>query len=273
MSPLSMRCAPNQSTATLDTLMTSMTSGNISAISLPTASETSVRSVLAPPKRSCSCSSRTNARMTRMPVICSRITRLTSSMLSCMARNSGRIREMMMPTPMTRAGITASSRPDSGTSSRSARMMPPTIMIGAETIIVKVISASICTCWTSLVVRVISDGAPKWPTSRAEKSCTRSKMAARMSRPSRHGDLRSEVDGADGADDLHQRDGEHDAADAHDVAGVALDHAVVDDVGVERGQVERGEGLHQLQQHDQGELPFIGGRCRRSSLISMRALS
>ena len=48
-------------------------------------------------------------------------------------------------------------------------MMPPTHMIGAVTIIVKVISTSICTCWTSLVVRVISDGAPNLPTSRAEK--------------------------------------------------------------------------------------------------------
>ena len=61
--------------------------------------------------------------------------------------------------------------------------MPPTHMIGAETISVKVSSTSIWTCWTSLVVRVISDGAPNWPTSRAEKSCTWAKMAPRMSRP------------------------------------------------------------------------------------------
>jgi hypothetical protein len=39
-------------------------------------------------------------------------------------------------------------------------------MIGAATIIVQVISTSICTCWTSLVLRVISDGAPIWATSR-----------------------------------------------------------------------------------------------------------
>ena len=37
-------------------------------------------------------SSRTNARITRMPVICSRSTRLIVSMRSCMSRNSGRIR-------------------------------------------------------------------------------------------------------------------------------------------------------------------------------------
>lgn len=62
-------------------------------------------------------------------------------------------------------------------------MMPPTHMIGADTSRVNVIRASICTCWTSLVVRVISDGAPKWPISRAEKDWTRSKTAPRMSRP------------------------------------------------------------------------------------------
>lgn len=76
------------------------------------------------------------------------------------------------------------SRPDSGTSWFSAMITPPTHMIGAETIIVNVISTSIWTCWTSLVVRVISEGAPNVPTSRAEKDCTRSKTAARMSRPS-----------------------------------------------------------------------------------------
>lgn len=62
--------------------------------------------------------------------------------------------------------------------------MPPTHMMGADTIRVNDISTSIWTCWTSLVVRVMRDGAPKWPTSRAENDCTRSKTAARTSRPS-----------------------------------------------------------------------------------------
>lgn len=62
-------------------------------------------------------------------------------------------------------------------------MIPPTHMIGADTSSVNVIRVSIWTCWTSLVVRVISEGAPNWPTSRAENDCTRSKMAPRMSRP------------------------------------------------------------------------------------------
>ena len=62
-------------------------------------------------------------------------------------------------------------------------MMPPTHMIGAAIIIVHVITTSICTCCTSLVLRVISDGAPKCATSRAENSPTRRKIAPRRSRP------------------------------------------------------------------------------------------
>ena len=38
--------------------------------------------------------------------------------------------------------------------------IPPTHMIGAATSIVQVVSTSICTCCTSFVHRVISDGAP-----------------------------------------------------------------------------------------------------------------
>ncbi len=62
--------------------------------------------------------------------------------------------------------------------------MPPTHMIGADTSSVKVITASIWTCCTSLVVRVISDGVPNRPTSRAENFCTRLNTACRTSRPS-----------------------------------------------------------------------------------------
>ena len=56
-------------------------------------------------------------------------------------------------------------------------------MIGAETAIVQPISTSICTCWTSLVVRVISEGAPNCCTSRVEKVPTRWNSSARRSRP------------------------------------------------------------------------------------------
>ena len=63
-------------------------------------------------------------------------------------------------------------------------MIPPTIMIGAETIIAAPMKTTVCTWVTSLVLREISVGAPKRETSCAEKSPTLEKMAARMSRPS-----------------------------------------------------------------------------------------
>ena len=100
-------------------------------------------------------------------------------------------------------------------------MTPPTMVIGAATSSVHVISTSICTCWTSLVMRVISDGAPKRPTSWAEKPVTRWNRRGADVAPEAHGRPGAEVDGADGEDDLDQRDGQHEAADPPDVAGVA----------------------------------------------------
>jgi hypothetical protein len=72
---------------------------------------------------------------------------------------------------------------DKPTSWRSAMITPTTIVMGAAMAIVQAITTSICTCCTSLVIRVIRDGAPKVPTSRAEKSVTRWNRAARASRP------------------------------------------------------------------------------------------
>jgi hypothetical protein len=179
-----MRCAPNHTTAIDDRFTTVMTTGNISASRLPVPRATSVRSALALRNRRCSYSSRTKARMTRLPVICSRSTRFTVSSRTCMDRNSGRSLRTISVTQIASTGTTATSTPDSGTSRPSAITMPPTHMMGADTISVNVIRASIWTCCTSLVVRVISEGAPKCPTSRAEKDCTRSKTAPRRSRPS-----------------------------------------------------------------------------------------
>ena len=72
---------------------------------------------------------------------------------------------------------------DRPTSWRSASTMPPTQVIGAAISNVHVMRRNICTCWTSFVMRVISDGAPKSPTSRAEKPVTVWKMPLRTSRP------------------------------------------------------------------------------------------
>ena len=118
-----------------------------------------------------------------MPVICSRSTRFTVSIRSCIIRNSGRICRTTSRIAPASTGMATATSQDRPTSSRSAMKMPPTMVIGADSSMVADISTSICTCWTSLVVRVISDGAPKRFTSRAEKARTRPKIASRTSRP------------------------------------------------------------------------------------------
>ncbi len=150
---------------------------------MPAPSETSNSSVLAPANLSRSCGSRTNARMTRTPVICSRSTRLISSSRSCICRNSGRIRKMISASMMASSGTAISSSDESGTFWFSARMIPPTHMIGADSSRVNVMIASIWTCWTSLVVLVISDAAPRWFTSRSENISTRRNTPCLTSRP------------------------------------------------------------------------------------------
>ena len=90
---------------------------------------------------------------------------------------------MIRPIATTITGTATSISQARPASWRSAITTPPTHMIGAATSIVQVTTTSICTCWTSFVVRVISDGAPNLPTSRAENSPTRPKTAPRTSRP------------------------------------------------------------------------------------------
>ena len=62
-------------------------------------------------------------------------------------------------------------------------MIPPMIRIGAEIITVRAMNTTIWTCWTSFVLRVISDAGPKWLTSTWEKLSTLRKIALRTSRP------------------------------------------------------------------------------------------
>jgi hypothetical protein len=164
-------------------LSTSMTTGKISACSRPAPTATAVRSAFARANRAASCGSRTKARTTRMPAICSRSTRLTSSIIACMRRNRGTMRTTTALIAAMSTGTHTATSQDSAASSRSAITMPPTHMIGAATSMVHVVSTSICTCWTSFVHLVISDGAPKRPTSRVENSPTRWNTAARTSAP------------------------------------------------------------------------------------------
>ncbi len=183
--PASMPAAPNHRTATDVTFMMSMTIGKTSAKSRPARSAVSARSPLAPAKRVASWRSRTNARITRMPVSCSRSTRLTTSIRACMLRNSGSIRTTMNPMATSRIGTDTAMSQESPTSCCRARMTPPIAMIGAVTMSAKTMNTSVWTCWTSFVVRVMRVAAPNLPTSRSENSATWSKIRSRMSRPRR----------------------------------------------------------------------------------------
>ena len=117
-------------------------------------------------------SSRTKARTTRTPVNCSRMMRLTASSFFWKLRNSGTIRLIMNPTNTSRRGTETAISQLSPTSCCRAMKMPPIASSGAVTSTVAPIMASICTCWTSFVLRVISEPGPNADTSRSEKPLT-----------------------------------------------------------------------------------------------------
>jgi hypothetical protein len=70
-------------------LITSVVTGSISACQRPAVSAVSDKAWFASPNRLRSNGSRANARMTRIPDSCSRITRLMPSMSTCMLRKIG----------------------------------------------------------------------------------------------------------------------------------------------------------------------------------------
>ncbi|OPZ48158.1 MAG: hypothetical protein BWY92_01626 [Firmicutes bacterium ADurb.BinA052] len=90
---------------------------------------------------------------------------------------------MMTPTTAPITGTMMMIDVERGTSWRIAIMMPPTHMTGAEIMMLRLINTAICTCCTSLVLRVISEGVPNWSTSACEKLCTLRKTSLRRSRP------------------------------------------------------------------------------------------
>ena len=112
------------------------------ACSRPTRRAVSVTSRLARAKRSTSMGSRTNARTTRMPAICSRSTRLSVSMRFCINRNCGTIWITIAPIAIASTGTATTSSQARPMSSCRARMMPPIPVIGAATSNVQVISTS-----------------------------------------------------------------------------------------------------------------------------------
>ena len=63
--------------------------------------------------------------------------RLTESTATCIERKCGTIREMIRPIAIPRAGTATATSQDRPRSSRRAMKMPPTIMIGADTMIAR----------------------------------------------------------------------------------------------------------------------------------------
>ncbi len=160
--------APNHTTATPAMFTKNVTVGNIRACRRPPRRAVAVSVSLLVRKRSLSSGSRTNARTTRMPVSCSRITPLMPSIWSCIRRKVGVMRQMIEPWARSTRGMVTMKIQDRPASWRTARITPPTAVNGAPRSIVQVISTSICTCWTSFVMRVMRLGGPNWFTSRLE---------------------------------------------------------------------------------------------------------
>ena len=163
--------------------MISVSDGIMNANSRLTLRAVPVRSAFTSSKRASSWPVRTNARTTRMPASVSRLTRFRRSILTCIAMNRGIARRVIRPMMSTIRGTITISSPDSGTSWRRAMMTPPTMRMGAETIIDSAVTTTIWTCCTSFVLRVISEAVPNLLTSTCEKVWTARKTALRMSRP------------------------------------------------------------------------------------------
>ena len=214
-----------------------MTVGNISAISRPTPSDdVGQLGVGGAEPLAARASSRTNARTTRMPVICSRSTRLT--------RVDARPASAGTAAP-SGAMISADdddqhrhddqrAAPDSGTSWRSAMMMPPTHMIGADDHqreghqhqhlhLLDVVGGAGDQRRRAELADLAGREAPA-PGGRSRRA-GRGRAPSRSGRRSRPRRSRRRS--------ARSVTREHHAADAQDVAGVALDDAVVDDVGVQ----------------------------------------
>jgi len=175
-------CAPTQMMPSDRPLMMSVMMGMSTAMARATNSMVLVRSRLAPSKRASSSCCLLNARMTIMPVRCSRITRFRRSIFCWMTRNLGMAMENMTASTPSRA-ITARAMSHTMLVERSmARITPPMPRIGAYSRMRMMMPTSICTCVTSLVVRVINEAVEKRSNSVPRKDSTFSNTAPRRSR-------------------------------------------------------------------------------------------
>ncbi len=131
--PAATRSAPSQIRTAVEQFRIRVTEAPGSAISRPARSDVSVSSSLTTANRRTSWRSRTNARTTRMPAICSRNTRFMPSRRCCIRRNCGTMRTTASPTARRSKGTQTASNHDKPASSRTAITTPPTTMIGAAT--------------------------------------------------------------------------------------------------------------------------------------------
>src|SRR5207253_3718428 len=69
-----------------------------------------------------------------------------------------------------------------------------------------------------------------------------------------------------------ERDPEHEGADAPDVVGIALGDAVIDDVGVEVGEVEVRDRLQEQERGDDRDLPPVRREVRSKQADQHRGL-
>ena len=84
-------------------------------------------------------------------------------------------------------------------------MIPPTIRIGAETIIVRPMNTTVWTCWTSFVLRVMSDGGPNVVDLDLRERLDLAEDGAPDVAPEAHRDPGAEVDGDDRGDAEQRR--------------------------------------------------------------------
>jgi hypothetical protein len=100
-----------------------------------------------------------------------------------MERKRGMAVRRISPSVTIITGMITANVTDRGASWRRASMRPPTSIMGAKIIRPRPMATTICTCCTSLVFRVISDGVPKRLISPWEKLSTLRKRAVLTSRP------------------------------------------------------------------------------------------
>ena len=159
-------------TAMLTPNITIVIAGLRTAITLYANSDVLVRSLLASSKRFSSCAWVLNARMTISPASSSCATWLTRSILVCICLNLGStvaIITIIATKSTATATATTMTSPDIPRLNRTALMMPPMPMTGANITRRKNMMEKIWICVMSLVPRVINEDCENLSNSALEK--------------------------------------------------------------------------------------------------------